>query len=118
MQSLCPLHCDHGSDDEWLFAVKSLMSGGWAPPAQPPDIKLRHRLGTDWERTDIWGICWIYGVKSLTLVTDTFSLLSTKMSTADCKCCFFLPPQIKNKVLFLGSAGADECDHFCAKRDT
>lgn len=28
--------------------------------------------------------CWIYGVRSLTLISATFSPLSNKMSTADC----------------------------------
>lgn len=72
-----------------------------------------HVEGTEWERLDT-GICGIYGVRSLTLIIDTFSLLSTKMSTADC---FFLL-QIKNRVVFVGSAGIAECDSFCAKRDS
>lgn len=65
-QFLCPLHCDHCSDYERL-----LMSG--ATDGATPDRS----------------ICWIYGVRSLTLITDTFSLLKTKMSTADCFFVFF-----------------------------
>lgn len=65
-QFLCPLHCDH-CFFLWLspFAVKTLR---WR--------------GTEWGKLD-GGICWIYGAKSLTLITDTFSLLRTKMSAID-----------------------------------
>lgn len=41
-----------------------------------------------------------------------FSLLSTKMSAVDW---FFFSSQIKNRVVFLGSAGIADCNSFSAK---
>lgn len=57
------------------------------------------------------GIWWIYGVKLLTLITETFSLLTTEMSALDCICFihFFPNHSEKNWVVFLGSAIIAEC---------